>query len=175
RSRFLRAFQNVTQPWPQSILFGRAGSIILRGRGRGEPRQRFAVVPGHPLRRVSLQLLGVPLQLCQIVERIGPVQLTSMDQAHEQIADSGAVQRLIEECVFSIQDGFLQRALDDVMPTPGLCRVGQPAYPIREGSLILVAALVGIITSSPGKPARRPEAGSGQARGWMGWRAPVLV
>ena len=27
------------------------GKAILRGRGRGEPRQRFAVVPGHPLRR----------------------------------------------------------------------------------------------------------------------------
>jgi len=48
-----------------------------------------------------------------------------MDKAHEQIADSGAIQRLIEECVFSIQDGFLQCALDDVMPTPGLCRVGR--------------------------------------------------
>src|SRR5579862_9041900 len=39
----------------------------------------------------------------------------------------------------------------DVMPTPGLCRVGLLAYPIREGSLMFVAALVGIITSSPEK------------------------
>jgi hypothetical protein len=88
------------------ILFGQAGFIILRGRGRGEPRQRFAVVPGHPLRWVSLQLLGVPLQRCQVVERIGPVQFTSMDKAHEQIADSGAVQRLIEECVFPAMETF---------------------------------------------------------------------
>ena len=119
-----RPFLSDAPAWPHSILSGQAGFIILRSRGRGEPRQRFAVVPGHPLRWVLLQLLGVPLQLCQIVERIGPVQLTGMDQAHEQIADSGAVQRLIEECVFSIQDGFLQRALDDVMPTAGLCRAG---------------------------------------------------
>jgi len=64
---------------------------------------------------------------------------------------------------------------DNVMPTPGLCRVGLLAYPIREGSLIRVATLVGIITRSPEKRARRPEAESGQARGRMGWRAPVLV
>ena len=119
----LWAFRSVTQPWPQMILFGQAGFIILRGCGRGEPRQRFAVVPGHPLRWVSLQLLGVLLQLCQIVERINTVQLTSMDQTHEQIAHSGTVQRLVKEGVFPIQNRFLEGTLDDVMPTPGLCRV----------------------------------------------------
>jgi hypothetical protein len=46
-----------------------------------------------------------------------------VDQAHEQIADSGAVQRLIEERVLAVQNGLLQGALDDVMPTAGLCRV----------------------------------------------------
>jgi hypothetical protein len=43
----------------------------------------------------------VPLQLGQIIERIGSVQLAGMDHAHEQIADPGAVQRLIEECAFA--------------------------------------------------------------------------
>src|SRR5260370_38333981 len=37
------------------------------------PRQRLAVVPGHPLRRRLLQLFGGPLHLVQIVERVGPV------------------------------------------------------------------------------------------------------
>jgi hypothetical protein len=67
----------------------------------------------------------VPLQLCQIVERINTVQLTSMDQTHEQIAHSGTVQRLEKESVFPIQNRFLEGTLDDVMPTPGLCRVGR--------------------------------------------------
>ncbi len=31
------------------------------------PLQGLAIVPGHPLRRRSLQFLGVPLQLVQIV------------------------------------------------------------------------------------------------------------
>ena len=45
----------------------------------------------------------MPLQLSEILERIGSVQLACVYQTHEQIADSGAVQRLIEECVFAIQ------------------------------------------------------------------------
>jgi hypothetical protein len=42
------------------ILFGHAGFIILRGCGRGEPRQGVAIIPGHPFRRVSLQILVLP-------------------------------------------------------------------------------------------------------------------
>src|SRR3954451_9051762 len=45
------AFQDVTQPWPQSILFGHAGPMILRGFGGGQPRQGVSVIPEHPLRR----------------------------------------------------------------------------------------------------------------------------
>jgi hypothetical protein len=36
-------------------------------------------------------LLNVPLQLGQVVERVGVVQLAGVDQAHEQVADAGAV------------------------------------------------------------------------------------
>src|ERR1700730_9988041 len=92
-----RSFRNVIPARPQTILFGQEGPIILRGGRRGESRQRLAVVPGHPFRRLLFQLLGVLLQLSQIVERIGPVQLAGVDQTHEQIADSRAVQRPIEE------------------------------------------------------------------------------
>ena len=53
--------------------------------------------------------------LRQIIERIGSVQLASVDQTHEQIADSGAVQHLVEECVFTIQNRLFQGALDDVI------------------------------------------------------------
>ena len=55
------------------------------------------------------------LQLGEIVERIGSVQFASVDQTHEQIADSGAVQRLVEEGVPAVQDRFLQSTLDDVI------------------------------------------------------------
>ena len=57
------------------------------------PRQRLAVVPGHPLRRVLLQLLGMPLQLGEVVERIDAVQLAGVDQAHEQVAHARSIAR----------------------------------------------------------------------------------
>jgi hypothetical protein len=47
-----------------------------------------------------------------------------VDQAHKQIADPGAVQRLVEKRVLAVQNRLLQRPFDDVMPTAGLCRVG---------------------------------------------------
>ncbi len=47
--------------------------MILRGGREGEPRQRVAVVPGHPFRRALFQLLGVPEQFGQVVERIGAI------------------------------------------------------------------------------------------------------
>jgi hypothetical protein len=54
------------------------------------------------------QLLGVPLQLGEIVEGIRAIQFAGMDQANEQIADLGTVQGFIKQRVFSMQDGFLQ-------------------------------------------------------------------
>ena len=81
-------------------------SILLRRCGRGQPRQRLAVIPRHPLRWMLLQFFGVPLQLGEIVERIGSVQFAGVDQTHEQIADPGAVHGLVEECVFAITEIF---------------------------------------------------------------------
>ena len=104
--------------------------MILRDGGPCQPRQRLAVIPRHPLRWASLQLLGVPQQLGQIIERIGPVQFASMDQTHEQIADSGAVQRLIEERVLAIQNSFLQRTLDNVV-VDGRARLPQEKRQLR--------------------------------------------
>jgi hypothetical protein len=48
-----------------------------------------------------------------------------VDQAHEQITDPGTIQRLIEECVLAVQNGFLQGTFHDVMPIGGLCRVNR--------------------------------------------------
>ena len=75
----------------------------------------MAVIPGHPFRRLLFQLLGVALQLGEIVERVGSIQFAGMDQTHEQIAYPGAVQRLIEERVLAMQDRFLQGTLDVVV------------------------------------------------------------
>lgn len=49
------------------------------------------------------QLAGVFLQLRQIVKRIGAAQFTSVDEAHEEIADLCAIQRLIEQTILSVR------------------------------------------------------------------------
>jgi hypothetical protein len=89
--------------------------MILRSGGFCQSRQRLAIVPGHPFRRILFQLLGVPLQLGQIVEGVDTIQLAGVYQTHEQIADSGAVQRLIKECILAVQNRFFQGTLDDVV------------------------------------------------------------
>jgi len=64
----------------------------------------------------------VPQQFGEIVEGVDTVQLAGMDQSHEQIAYSGAIQRLVEQGVSSVKYGLLQNSFDQIMPRPGLCR-----------------------------------------------------
>jgi hypothetical protein len=88
------------------------------------PSQCIAIVPRHPLSGVCREFAGMPLQLGHVLERVGIAQPTSVDEAHEKIARLGAVQRLIKQCVLSMKYSTLQSLFADVMPTPGLCRVG---------------------------------------------------
>jgi hypothetical protein len=53
-----------------------------------------------------LELIGVTLQLSQVVEGIGDAKFRGMDQTHEQIADFGAFFRLIEERVLPTMETF---------------------------------------------------------------------
>jgi hypothetical protein len=86
------------------------------------------------------QLRFVPLQFDQIVEWIDTVQLTGVDQAHKKIAHLRTLQRLVEQRVLAIQNRFLQAALDNVMPTPGLCRVEMVFARFLYVSTLAVAA-----------------------------------
>jgi hypothetical protein len=47
----------------------------------------------------------------------------SSDQAHERIADSGAIQSLIKQGVFSVKDNLFQNSFDQIVidraPVPG--------------------------------------------------------
>ena len=81
----------------------------------GHQRQRLAVIPRHPRRRVGGQLRGMPLQLGEVVEGIGAGEFAGVDQAHEQVPDLGALQRAIEQRIFAMQDGRLQRPFADVV------------------------------------------------------------
>jgi hypothetical protein len=64
--------------------------------------KRLAVIPRHPGRGILRQLLGVPLQLGEVLEGIGAIQFAGVDQAHEQITHLGAIRGLIKETVFAV-------------------------------------------------------------------------
>src|SRR5947209_2571113 len=108
-------FSRDAPAWPKTILSGQAGFILLRGCGPCEPRQRLAVVPGHPLRRVLLQLLGAPLQLGEVAEWIDAVELAGVYQAHEQIPPLRSFPGLVKQRVLAMQNGLLQRTLDQIV------------------------------------------------------------
>jgi hypothetical protein len=55
------------------------------------------------------------LQLGQVVEGVGVAQLTSVNQAHEQVADIRSIQRPIEQRILSVQNGPLQCSFDDIV------------------------------------------------------------
>ena len=58
---------------------------------------------------------SVKLQLCEVLGGIGSVELTGVDQGHEEIAHGGAVQRLVEQCIPAIQNRFFQCPFDDIV------------------------------------------------------------
>ncbi len=78
--------------------------------------------------------VGVPLQLGQVVERVGLVQLAGVDQAHEQVADAGAVPGLVEQGVLAVQDRLLQRPLAQVVVQrgTGLTQEQRQLIPVLE-------------------------------------------
>ncbi len=93
--------------------------------GGVDVRQCLAIIPGHPLFGAVGQCSTVFLQRGQVIERIGAHEPTGMDQAHERVADVGALCGLVEERIFAVKNGLFQRPLAHVMLTVGLCRVGR--------------------------------------------------
>ena len=96
--------------------------------------QLLAVIPGHPRGRIGRQLGGVALQLAEIVESIGASQFAGVDQAHEQVAYLRTVQRAIEQGVFAMQHGALERAFTDVVVQgrTRLAQKGGQSFPVAQ-------------------------------------------
>ena len=74
-----------------------------------------SVIPRHPRSRTRCEFCCVALQLAEVIEWIGAAQLASVDQAHEQVAYFGAVQRAIEQSVLTMQYRTLEGAFADVV------------------------------------------------------------
>src|SRR5215467_13362690 len=91
-----------------------------RANGITRPRGLRAVPEYCGNSRASMPMASVStpryaLHLDEVVKRVGSIQVACMNEAHEQITHSGAVQRLVEERVLAMQNGFLQSTLDDVV------------------------------------------------------------
>ncbi len=82
-------------------LIGGFRAGVLRGKRR-------LVVPGHPVGGVRGDRVGMALECHQILKRGHVVQFGGVDQAHERIADMGAVEGTGEERVLAVQDGLFQ-------------------------------------------------------------------
>jgi len=83
----------------------------------------IAVIPRHPCGWVRRQLLGMPQQFHQVVERVHLVEVAGVNQTHAQIRHPRAIYGAVEQRVFAVQDRQFQRPFAEVMPSPGLCRV----------------------------------------------------
>ena len=81
------------------------------------------IIPRQPLPGVCFHVVGMTLEGGQVVKRIGAIEPTGMDDAHEEVSHPGTVLRFVTQGVFAVQDGHLQSPFADVMPRQGLCRV----------------------------------------------------
>src|SRR5271166_1008269 len=61
------------------------------------------------------QLGGMPLQLGEVVEGVDAAQFASVNQAHEQVADTSPILGLVEQRVLAVQNRFLQGSFANVV------------------------------------------------------------
>ena len=104
-----RGSQATGVAFPRQAVEAASGGDVRLG-------QRSRVVPRQPAGGGSRQFSPVSVQLGKIIERVGAAQLSRVDQAHEQVANTRSVFRPVEQRVFAMQDRFLQRSFADVMP-----------------------------------------------------------
>jgi hypothetical protein len=83
--------------WPHTTE-GRSGR---RTWASNQPCQRLVVVPGHPVGGMIRDVVVMALERDEVVEGVGAVELRGVDEAHMDVADVRAVQRLVEERVLA--------------------------------------------------------------------------
>ena len=82
----------------------------LGGLGRGDEGLagrdcfggRLPVIPGHPALGIPAQFARVPFEFGHVIERVGPAELARVDQAHEDVADVGAILGLVEQGILAV-------------------------------------------------------------------------
>ena|SRR5215469_14264814 len=92
------------------------------------------VIPRHPPRRVLRYLLRVFLQFHEVIKRIDTVQFAGMNETHEKVAYRRPIFSLIEQTILSMQNGFLQSPLNNVVVqwSTGLAEKKRQALPMFQ-------------------------------------------
>ena len=73
------------------------------------------IIPRQPVPGIFEDLGSIFLQGRQVIERVDLLQVAGVDQAHEHIADEGAVLSFVEEGVFSVENRLLQNPLTKII------------------------------------------------------------
>ncbi len=73
------------------------------------------IIPGHPVPGIFENLGRMFLKGRQVIEGIDMLQIAGVDQAHEHVADEGAVLGLIKVSIFAIQNSLFQGPFHNVI------------------------------------------------------------
>lgn len=66
------------------------GSVLFKS------LESLGIIPRHPRGWIAGYLIGMPLQCVEVIGGIDVVETTRVDDGHENVADAGAVFRLIK-------------------------------------------------------------------------------
>lgn len=77
--------------------------------------ERFVIVPRQPALGVLGNIFRVSIKFRQEIERIDPVELARIDQAHQRIANLGSFSRSVKEGISAMENCFFQQSLADVV------------------------------------------------------------
>ena len=75
--------------------------------------------PGHAVLGLLEQPGFVLLKLSEIVKGIDPVELTSVNEAHKEVPDIGAMFGFKEVGILSMQDGLFERLFTEIVVQRG--------------------------------------------------------
>ena len=73
------------------------------------------IIPWQPVPGVFEDLGRMFLQGRQVIEGVDLPQIAGMDQAHEHIADEGAMLGFVEQTIFSVENRLLQNPLTKII------------------------------------------------------------
>src|ERR1700680_864445 len=91
-----------------------ASKLRRSGEGWAELTNRVPIGPRQPRAGCDLERVEMPLEDGEVVEGLDAIELAGVHEGHEQIADLGAVWRLIKQGRLTVKNRPLQGSLDEI-------------------------------------------------------------